>query len=581
MSIIETDHLGKLFLGRIQASPGKQAITFQENDTRIHFTWREVYDQVVGFAQVIWKLNARPGDRVALFAENRFEWVCADLALHLLGIVHVPIHASLTGHQAAYQMLHSGARIVIFSGKVQAEKVAVLKPEDWVDIAITADVPLKDFQSQIHFTSFTDVHFPVMGKNVETLAQAIEFDKRQYVEQEIDAILANVAASDLATILYTSGTTGEPKGVMLTHGNLTSNAIAAVKQLGELETDLRLNFLPLSHVFARTCDLYTWIVAGSRLELARSRETAVADLRAAQPTILNTVPFFLERIYRYLADNNLLDSPTAAREMMGGNLRLVNSGGAALPNYLYDYFNEHGVPLFQGYGLSETSPIISCCGPGRDRRGSAGKPIPGIEVKISGDGEIITRGPHVMPGYYRNEAATKDVIKEGWFHTGDLGRLDDDGFLYITGRKKEIIVLSSGKNISPALIEGHLLRDPMISQVTVFGDGQNFLVALIVPNWDRARSQFGESPTSELIRSEACRACYADILCERLAVLSPHEQIKAFALLENAFSIDAGEMTAKMSLRRNVIAAHYRQTIDALFLERSKNRSPDKMGIDK
>jgi long-chain acyl-CoA synthetase len=262
--------------------------------------------------------------------------------------------------------------------------------------------------------------------------------------------------------------------------------------------------------------------------------------------------------------------------MMGGNLRVVFSGGAALPNYLFDYFNDHGVPLFQGYGLSETSPIISCCGPGRVRRGSSGKCIPDVEVRISDEGEILTRGPHVMPGYYRNEAATKDVIKDGWFHTGDLGRIDEDGFLYITGRKKEIIVLSNGKNISPALIEGLLLRDPLLAQVVIFGDGHNVLVALAVPNFERLKAEFGEAPEKELVQNDRCRARYREILTERLTTLSPHEQIKKFALLEKPFSIDEGEMTAKMSLRRNVIANRYRQLIDSLYRERRPDL-PDKM----
>jgi long-chain acyl-CoA synthetase len=577
MTIVEADHLGRLFSERITASRDKHAITHQVQDKRIDLTWDVLASYVSGIAQQIWDLGGRPGERVALLAENSIEWICTDLALHLIGAVHVPIHASLSGHQAAYQMLHARARVVIVSGETQAKKLGSLTAAEWEEIAISAEASLEDFRANATFAAFVEVNCTVLGKRFKTIKLGIDFSKSKFpIEKEIGAILDVAKSTDLATILYTSGTTGEPKGVMLTHGNLTSNAIAAVKQLGESESDLRLNYLPLSHVFARTCDLYTWIAAGSRLELAKSRETAIADLRACKPTILNSVPFFLERIYRYLADNNLLDSPTAAREMMGGNLRLVNSGGAALPNYLFDYFNEHGVPLFQGYGLSETSPIISCCGPGRFRRGSAGAPIPGVEVKISEEGEILTRGPHVMPGYYRNDAATSAVIKDGWFHTGDLGRLDEDDFLYITGRKKEIIVLSNGKNISPALIEGLLLRDPLLAQVVIFGDGHNVLVALVVPNFERLKSEFGEASEQELIQNDRCKARYREILAERLTTLSPHEQIKNFALLEKPFSIDEGELTAKMSLRRNVIASRHRELIDSLYRERRADL-PDKM----
>jgi long-chain acyl-CoA synthetase len=575
MTMVEADHLGRLFRERVRISAAKQALTHQVDGVRRHLTWAELGMRVSRLAEVLSALGAGPGDRVALLAENSLDWICVDLAIHSLNAIHVPIHASLTGHQAAYQMLHAMARVVVTSTPAQAEKLSSLCFGDWEALAETAEAPLQDFRSQVRFASLSKVDSLILNRPVVQLHATpeaggdVESGALKNFLGQLEPDLTAAKSSDLATILYTSGTTGEPKGVMLTHDNLTSNAVSAVKQLGEMDTDLRLNYLPLSHVFARTCDLYAWIVAGSRLELARSRETAIADLRAAAPTLLSTVPFFLERIYRYLAENQLLDHPNAAREMMGGNLRMVCSGGAALPNYLYDYFNERGVAVFQGYGLSETSPIISCCGPGRDRRGSAGRPIPGVEVKIADDGEICTRGPHVMPGYYRNEISTKDVLKEGWFHTGDLGRIDEDGFLYITGRKKEIIVLSNGKNISPVLIEGLLMRDPLIAQVAIFGDGHNTLAALIVPNFERLKLELGNGAEPSDLKSDSCCELFRKILSDRLTTLSPHEQIKAFALLERPFSIDAGELTPKLSMRRSVIAARYRQILDSLYEKRS------------
>jgi long-chain acyl-CoA synthetase len=273
---------------------------------------------------------------------------------------------------------------------------------------------------------------------------------------EFAAATAHIGGDELATIMYTSGTTGRPRGVMLSHGNLASNAATTAAQYPTSPEDLRLCFLPLSHIYARTCDLYAWLARGTRMALARSRETIIEDCGLVQPTMINGVPYFYEKIYRRLHEAGVADQEGMVQKLLGGRVKYCFCGGAALPAHVETYFASQGTPILPGYGLSETSPVISLSTHEAYRSGSVGRVLPGIEVRIAGDGEIVTRGPHVMQGYWKDPATTSETIRDGWLHTGDLGRLDDDGFLTITGRKKEILVTSLGKNVEPTAIERRL-----------------------------------------------------------------------------------------------------------------------------
>jgi long-chain acyl-CoA synthetase len=276
------------------------------------------------------------------------------------------------------------------------------------------------------------------------------------------------------------------------------------------------------------------------------------------PTTLSGVPYFFDRVYRALCERGAQNTPGALRHLLGGEIRFCNSGGAALPAHVYDFFHSQGVPLLEGYGLSESSPVITLSTVDHVRRGAVGRTIDGVEVQIAPDGEILTRGPHVMLGYYRNPAATAEVIRDGWLHTGDLGRLDDDRFLYITGRKKEILVLSNGKNIAPAYLEALLTADPAIAQALVIGDGRNYLAALIVPN-------AAHRDVQELLASPDAHGRWQQIISDRLKDCSHHEQVRRFAVLPRPFSIEEGELTPKLSLRRAVICAHFADEIKALY----------------
>jgi long-chain acyl-CoA synthetase len=388
---------------------------------------------------------------------------------------------------------------------------------------------------------------------------------------QVERLAAGAVRPDsLATIVYTSGTTGEPRGVMLSQGNLASNALARTQALGHHAGDLRLNFLPLSHIFARTCDLYTWLATGSRLALAESRQTVLADCQAIHPTVINGVPYFYKKAIRVLCERGEAGRKGALRELFGGAIRMCCSGGAALPDRVFDFYCRQEVQLLQGYGLTEASPDISVNRPAEMRKGTVGRPIPGVEVRIAEDGEILTRGPHVMIGYYKDPIATGEAIRDGWLHTGDLGELDEQGYLRVTGRKKEIIVTAGGQNVAPLLLESLLTEDPLISQALVVGDGRDYLAALIVPDLDALRNELAARHTpvacdSQMLTDPLVLSLYEQRIRERLACLSGYEQVRKFRLTARPFTIESGELTAKLSLRRRVIEANRAQEIEAMY----------------
>jgi len=379
-----------------------------------------------------------------------------------------------------------------------------------------------------------------------------------------------VRPDDLATILYTSGTTGEPKGVMLCQRNLASNALGTLEAFGQSADDLRLGWLPLSHIFARTCDLYTWIAGGGRLALAESNEAVIGHCQELHPTLINGVPYFYEKVQRFLVDKGLADVPGALAQAFGGRLRAACSGGAALPDHVARFYNDRGVFLSQGYGLTESSPVITAGAPGAMKIGTAGRAIPGVDVKISPDGEILTRGPHVMLGYWNKPASTAEVLHDGWLSTGDLGEIDSEGYLKITGRKKDIIVTSAGKNIAPAQLEALLTADPLIAQAVVIGDARNFLSALIVPNVEALKAELAARGITLASPAEAktnpdVLALYQEHIERRLAGVSHYEQIRKFVLLDRPLSAEQGEMTLTLKMRRQTIQQHFAEAIEKLY----------------
>jgi long-chain acyl-CoA synthetase len=372
--------------------------------------------------------------------------------------------------------------------------------------------------------------------------------------------------------MYTSGTTGNPKGVMLTHGNLLDNVEGFHDNSRCGPDSVFLNWLPFSHIYARTVDHYHGIWSGAVLCLAESGDTLVCNLGEIQPTHMSSVPRFYEKVLTAIGAADPQTTRRKLHDIFGRRVDWLGCGGAPLPPAVAQAYHDAGLLLLQGYGLTESAPVISFNRKDRYKIESVGPPLPNVEVKIGPDGEVLTRGAHVMKGYWNNPQATADTIKDGWLHTGDLGRLDDEGFLHITGRKKELIVLSNGKKVTPSLVESALLADPCIDQAVVFGDNRSYLTALIVPHWGNVRQHLPapgrESASPESLANDAAVvSALAQRLNAALTELAPWEQVKKFLVLSRPFSVAADELTVSLKLRRNVIYANHRATLEALYQE--------------
>lgn len=528
-------------------------------------TWNDLAQEVRRLAAGLRRAGVQPGDRVVQISENRYEWILVDLAVHLARGVHVAVHSVLSGQQIAFQIADSEARIVLLSTAEQVSKLAKTIADGFV------------LPPGLQFFCYESTEAEIAGQPVlpfTELYAGTGKDAATTIEQEA---LGQTRPGDLATILYTSGTTGEAKGVMLSHGNLTSNAIASCAAFETMVEDIRLCWLPLSHIFARTCDLYAWLYRGSQLGLAESRETIIAHCGELHPTLMNGVPYFYEKVQRRLTDAGKIGpvepgGQTHLQKLLGGNIRACCSGGAALPDHVAEFFWQQGVPLVQGYGLTETSPVITTCTPDRYKLGSIGPAVQDVEVKIADDGEILTRGPHVMLGYWKQPADTAQIIQDGWLHTGDLGRLDSDGYLFITGRKKELIVTAVGKNVAPLTVESLLAQEPLIHQAIVIGEGRRFLTALIVPNPDALRAEIiaRKIPVTSAVQAlvhPAVLELYRQRIDAHLAGLSDCEQIQRFALLPRGFTVEQEELTPTMKLRRGVVCEHFAREIEAMYTQ--------------
>ncbi|HXI03340.1 MAG TPA: long-chain fatty acid--CoA ligase [Candidatus Saccharimonadales bacterium] len=541
-------------------------------------------------------LGLQGGERVAILSENRPEWVLTDYALLASGVVPVPIYTSLTPPQIEYILSNSGAvGIVVSTPELLGRLMEVRHRLPDLKHVILVDSAGREDPGVIPWND-------LMGRG------------RELKLRDPDAFtrLARTAgAGDLATIIYTSGTTGEPKGVMLTHGNLVSNVLGIQEVLRFTPSDRALSFLPLSHVLERTAD-YLYMLSGVTIVHVEIEEIAAA-LPAMRPTILVAVPRLYEkmrdRIQEKVAQAPALrrrlfgwarevgrrvfleplaggPSPSLADRMrlaiadrlvlskvragIGGRVTCAVSGGAPLPRDVLDYFLTLGIPIAEGYGLTETSPVLAVNDPKAIRPGTVGPPLPGVEIRIADDGEILARGPGIMRGYFHDPESTAEALRGDWFHTGDVGDLDSRGCLRITDRKKDLIVTSGGKNVAPQLLEQALTSTGLVSQAAVFGDRRKFISALLVPNFEavermlRARGRAWPG-AKEAVRDELVQEIFHRTVEEAMRSFARFEQVKRFALLPEAFTIESGELTPKMSIRRRIVEKKNRDLIESFY----------------
>ena len=572
-----------LFLAKCEGSYAR--VSTAEFETRV----RELS---LGFRE----LGLRPGDKAVILSENRPEWVMTDFAVLCAGGVTVPIYTSLLPEQIKYIVNDSEARILVCSNRGLWLKVE----------AVRGDLPgVKHF---VMIDEEEPAGLLTLGEVRGKGKRAAEADPGLFERTALA-----VQPSDLASIIYTSGTTGMPKGVMLSHANFLSNVKAVGLVVPFLETDTALSFLPLSHVLERTAT-YVFLYHGSTIAYAESVETVSENMPEVRPTVMISVPRLFEKMYARVMDM-VLKAPApkkalffwalavgrkyAARKIgkrpasrtlklknalahrlvfskilarTGGRMRYFVCGGAPLAADIAEFFYAMGLIILPGYGLTETAPVLTGNTLEDYRFGSAGQAVPGVELKIAPDGEILARGPNIMQGYYKREEETREVMEGGWLHTGDIGRLDPDGFLFITDRKKDLIVTAGGKNVAPQPIESVLGLNPYIAGAVVVGEGRRFISALVVPDFEKLEAYARANNILFRDRAELCsRPDIVDFMLAEVNRSTPdlasYERVKKIALLDRDFDIASGEITPTLKVRRAIVEAKYKGLIDSLYRE--------------
>ena len=585
------------FLEMANRCPNKTVLMYRKGGRYLGITYRELRDSVDVVAANIQRLGISKGDNVGIFSNNRPEWAIADLAVLKLGGVIVPIYHTLPSHHVKYVMKDSKIKLIFAENAKLFSLIESIRNET---PALEKVVLFDDsgISSKKDFLKFDDMK--------ETEYQA--------ADEEIV-----VSGDDPATIAYTSGTTGEPKGAILTHSNIVSNAISARDRYKATSEDVIVSYLPLSHMLERTCGYYTMLFAGGTIAYAENLLTLVRDVAEIRPTLLIAVPRIIEKVYDesvkkvekssfikrvllFSAIRNLnkyanlkykkLKIPLGLRmkcavynalvaskfrKLAGGRLRLIVSGGAPLDPQIAKVLYILGFNIVEGYGLTETSPTVCSNTVEENRLGTVGKPLDGVEVRIGPNDEILVKGPNVMRGYLNKPEETKRAIDDdGWFHTGDQGKFDEHGNLIVTGRIKEIIVTSYGKNIAPAPIEMEICGSRYIEQVSLCGDGRNCLAALVVPNRESVEHYVRERELSfenypALLEMDEIRQLIEREIENRTASLASYQRVKAFALLSEDFTVENGMLTPMLKLRRGEIGKRYARLIDAIYenLEKS------------
>ncbi len=589
--------LASMILDRAARYGSRRVFLRKRDSSWEDISWQQFGDQIVRAARGLAALGFQPGDRLAILADNRPEWPLLDLACLYLGGVDVPLYLTSPPDDLAYILNDAGASVLAVAGDDQRQKIAQIASEvpslGQLIHLDTDSAPDTGLPSRLGTLSLTDLL--ASGEHSNGPAQP-------------------VPDPGLATIIYTSGTTGRPKGVMLSHTNMLANAEDAAAVLPLSEEDLLLSFLPLSHGFERTGGLYTSLRAGGTIAYGGGIASLTDDLAAVRPTILCCVPRVLERVYQHMlgeresasfvkqkilswalevgraagrvrTSDAALPFPLslqhaladrlvfgALRTALGGRVRFLVSGGAPLNADLACFFHGAGIPVYEGYGLTEAGPVVACNTPDRNRVGSVGAPLPQVTVRIADDGEVCVRGPNVMAGYYnRPEDTAAALDAEGWLHTGDIGAIDAQGFLAITDRKKDLLITSQGENVAPQPIEGRFRQEPLIEEACLIGDQRPYLTVLLVPDREFVEITAGTHGVNGtwpgVLDHPTIRALFQQCFETVNSSLPRHAQPRKFALLAEPFSQASNELTPTLKVKRRTVLQTRLAEIDGLYLD--------------
>jgi long-chain acyl-CoA synthetase len=597
--------LAELFLNAAEKYNRAGALNYKSGVDWKQISSPEMISRAENIQLGLYSLGLRKGDRAAILAANSPEWTLADAGCQMAGVVDVPIYTTLAPQSICYIIKDSGAKVFFLQDKAVFDRIKEVLPE------------CVSLEKLVFFDSsgIDESENSISLKDLESAGGKLKAENPALIKDLWSAVEPN----DVATLIYTSGTTGEPKGVMLTHANLVSNVIDAGEKYAFSERDVPLSVLPLSHVFERGA-MYSYILHGMAVHYAESIDKVADNLLELSPTLFVGVPRIFEKVYakaklkaaqssrlkgaifdwaidvgkefayrnerrqaisRFLAIKHSIADKlvfSKLREFFGGKLRFCITGGAALSNDIWLIFTGAGISIMQGYGLTETSPVITSNNPIEGRLGSVGKPIRNVEVRIASDGEIETIGPNVMLGYYNKPEATADAFTEdGWFKTGDIGRIDEDGFLIITDRKKELFKTSGGKYIAPSPIEQMIKGSRFVSQVVLVGNERHFPAALIVPNFEQLESYAKLKNLDLKTPKDFCESDRIVNLLEREVEkltkdLARYEKVKKIALLENELTVETGELTPTLKVKRRVVDEKYRAVIDKIYDEAEREK---------